>query len=75
MLTFTLYRDNALAAAEVRLDPAEVVGVVESYRVRAGDLIPVALLTLADGRELVVEDPARDVAKRIREARGERVDS
>jgi hypothetical protein len=71
VLTLTLYRDNSFAAAVVHLDPAEVVGVVESYRVRIGDLIPVAVLTLTAGRTIPVEDLDRDVAPHVQEARQE----
>ena len=42
---------------------------------RAGILVPVALVTLSTGQEFTVEDPGRDVAKRIREARREGADS
>jgi hypothetical protein len=70
VLTFTLYRDNAFAAAEVHVDPALVVGVVESFRVRAGTLVPVALVTLTTGQQFGVEDLARDVAERIQASQG-----
>jgi hypothetical protein len=63
------------AAAEVHIDPAGVATVVESQRCRAGILVPVALVTLSTGQEFTVEDPDRDVAKRIREARREGIDS
>jgi hypothetical protein len=68
MLTLALYRDNVWAAAEVRVDPATVAGVAESFRVRAATLVPVALVTLTTGQQFSVEDPARDVAERIQEA-------
>jgi hypothetical protein len=68
VLPLTLYRNNAFAAAEVRVDPATVAGVVESVRVRAGTLAPVALVALTTGQQFGVEDPARDVAERIWEA-------
>jgi hypothetical protein len=58
MLTLTLYRDNVLAAAEVRVDPTTVAGVAESFRVWAGTLVPVALVTQTKGQQFSVEDPA-----------------
>jgi hypothetical protein len=57
------------------IDPAAVATLVESRRRRAGAPVPVALVTLSTGQEFTVEDPGRDVARRIWEARGERVDS
>jgi hypothetical protein len=50
-------------------NPAAVPMVVESQRRRAGISVPVALVALTTGQEFTVEDPARDVAKRVRETR------
>jgi hypothetical protein len=72
MLTFTFFSDNPHATAEVHIDPTAVPTVVPSERRRAGILVPVALVTLSTGQEFTVEDPGRDVAKRIREARQQR---
>jgi hypothetical protein len=75
MWRFTFFTDTPHAAAEVHIDPAAVATVVESQRRRAGILVPVALVTLSTGQEFTVEDPGRDVARRIREARGGGADS
>jgi hypothetical protein len=72
MLTFTFFSENPHPPAEVHIDPAAVSTVAESQRRRAGMLVPVALVTLSTGQEFTVEDPGRDVAKRIREARRQR---
>ena len=74
-MTFTFFSEDPHAAAEVHIDPAAVATVVESQRRRAGILVPVALVTLSTGQEFTVEDPARDVAKRTREASREGTDS
>jgi hypothetical protein len=58
-----------LPGAEVHIDPVAVAAVVESDRRGAGVPVPVALVTLSTGQEFTVEDPGRDVARRIWEAR------
>ncbi len=71
MLIFTFFFEDPQAVAEVHINPVAVTRVVESQRRRAGIFVPVARVRVTTGLEFTVEDPGRDVARRIREARRE----
>jgi hypothetical protein len=72
MLTFDLYSadDYERSRRTVHIDPAAVVFVEETERRPAfGGYHSVTIITLATGKEYVVEDGARKAAKQIAEAR------
>ena len=72
MLTFTLYTadDYDRTRRAVHIDPNAVVAVEETERRPAfGGYHSVAIITLATGKEYVVEDGAKRAARQIAEAR------
>jgi hypothetical protein len=72
MLTFTLYTadDYDRSCRVVHIDPCAVIAVEEAERRPAfGGYHQVVVITLVTGREYVVEDGARRLAREIAEAK------